>query len=474
MDSEPEGTPDATPDGLPGGTPSRVLDTARAGARHTTARSATDRSATDRSATDRSATDRDGSTDVWMRWIVGWHLTFWAVVGLGLLSLGLAENLDRGQRLFGVGLFAALGTAYAGLLQRTGRTTGWRYRVYLVVAVLVTGAACALRPELSLVLFIVYPQVWMFAEGIREAIGFTIAVSGAAFTGFVVYQGPGVAAFRENGPSMLVSMLFSILLGLWLSRIIDQSRERAALLAQIAQTRTELAEAHHAQGVMAERERLAREIHDTLAQGFTGIVMHAQAATGSLHADPPRSRDTARHLGTIEEMARENLAEARALVAAFTPVGLDGSTLADAVRRLAERFGQQTGVPVEAVVDGTGAGLTRAQEVVVLRAVQEALANVRRHARAGRVTVRLSVDGAGARVEVGDDGVGFAPQEVTSGYGLSGMRSRVGEVGGELEITSSPGGGTWLQVRIPAPAPAGDGTPAPQRGREIVREETGQ
>lgn len=391
--------------------------------------------------------------DVWMRWIIGWHLAFWAFLCLGSLSLGLFEDLTRNQRLLGFGLFIALGASYVGLVQRTERTTGWRARIYLSIAALVTGATCALHPELSLLLFIVYPQVWMFTASLREGIAFTVAVSGATFSGFVVYQGATVQTFREYGPSVLTSLLFSILLGLWVSRIIDQSRERAQLLAQIEATRAELAESHHAQGVMAERERLAREIHDTLAQGFTSIIMHTQAARGSLTRQPPHPADAEEHLDTVEEMARENLAEARALVAAFTPAALDGTTLADAVRRLADRFGQQTGTAAVVDIAGVSGALSRSQEVVLLRAVQEALANVRRHAQASQVTVRLATDDTGARMEVDDDGVGFTPQEVTSGFGLSGMRSRAAEVGGELEIASSPGGGTRLCLRMPV---AGD------------------
>jgi signal transduction histidine kinase len=247
---------------------------------------------------------------------------------------------------------------------------------------------------------------------------------------------------------MLASLLFSLLLGFWISRIIDQSRERAELIDQLEAARTELAAADHARGVMAERERVAREIHDTLAQGFTSIVMLAQLAAVERDGAAAAGR-----LRDIEDVARENLAEARALVAAFTPVGLEDATLRDAVRRLADRFTHETGVLVD-VQDGDldGVALSRDQEVVVLRAVQEALTNVRRHARARHVTVGLSVDGTGARLEVADDGDGFAPGGADGGFGLAGMRSRVAEVGGEVEVASTPGEGTLVTVRLPGGA----------------------
>jgi signal transduction histidine kinase len=263
-------------------------------------------------------------------------------------------------------------------------------------------------------------------------------------------------------PDMFVSLLFSLLLGLWISRIIRQSRDRADLIAQLEATRSELAAAHHAQGVMAERERVAREIHDTLAQGFTSIVMLSQVAADDVDRDPAAARG---RLETIEAVARENLAEARGLVAAFSPVDLVGATLPDAVGRLAERFGAETGLAVDVDTVGDFSGIGREQEVVVLRVAQEALTNVRRHAQAREVAVRLVADESRVRVEVRDDGVGFAPA-AGPGFGLAGMRGRVREVGGDLDVASAPGRGTRVTVRVPLrpPAPSSAPEPAPAGG----------
>lgn len=387
---------------------------------------------------------------VWMRSVIGWHLAFWAVVALGLLRLAIATDLSRNDRLTGTVLFAMLAASYAVMIQVPVRTGRWWAPGYLSVATALTGVACWLDPSLSLLLFIVYPQVWMISSSLRQGTAFTIALTVSAGTGFLTRYGWSVEALRVIGPQMLVSLLFSVMLGIWISRIIDQSRDRALLLAQIEATRSQLAQAHRAQGVVAERERLAREIHDTLAQGFTSIVMHAQAATA---AAARNHDDLLGHLGTIEEVARENLAEARALVAAFTPVGLDGTTLPDAVRRLAHRFGQETGLVVDIEVAESTGRLDRAQEVVLLRAVQEALTNVRRHARASRVLVRLTADQEEARVEVRDDGVGFAPGRAGGGFGLIGMRGRVADVGGDVDVASAPGGGTRVTLRVPVPVP---------------------
>ena len=134
-------------------------------------------------------------------------------------------------------------------------------------------------------------------------------------------------------------------------------RQRAALIRELESTRAELAELHHAAGqVRAERERLAREVHDTLAQGYTSIVVLAQTAAAPAARRPVAA---AERVAVIEEVARENLAEARAMVAAFAPVALDSATLVEALRRLSERFGRETGLATRvdvSALDGVDPG----------------------------------------------------------------------------------------------------------------------
>ncbi len=396
--------------------------------------------------------------DVWDRMIVGWHAAFFLALAVAETYLLTTPDL-RGHRLAATGLLAVLAATYAATVMRQGPRPqeGPGATLYLLVAVVVTGLSCALDPFLSLLLFVVYPQVWLLSADVRRGVATTALLTAASTAGFGAFYdwAPGVLAAVV--PQMLVSMGFSVGLGIWISRVIDQSRERGELLAQLEQTREELAAAHRAQGVVAERERVAREIHDTLAQGFTSVVMLAQAASGRLARDRDGSSRTAdvdravalARLAAIEQVARDNLAEARALVAAFAPPGLDGATLSAALRRLTERFALETGLRVDVELSGALAPLSREQEVVLLRAAQEALTNVRRHARAQRVVVRLVADTVGARVEIGDDGIGLSPR-VGEGFGLAGMRGRVTEAGGELNVASSPGTGTTVTVRLPS------------------------
>jgi signal transduction histidine kinase len=403
---------------------------------------------------------------MWTRWIVGWHVAFWGLVALVALRLVSATDLQPRQRWVAGAAVLALGLAYLVAVQPNwasdprGTAPGTRRLrfAYLCLTVVAVGVVSAQDASLAMLMFIAYPQSWMLSDSYRAGVGFTTAVTASGLTGFLVRYGLSADVLRQIGPSMLVSLLFSLLLGTWIARVIEQSQERAELIDQLEAARSELADADHARGVMAERERLAREIHDTLAQGFTSIVMLAQAAAAAL---PARPGQVGGQLATIEDVARENLAEARALVSAYTPVALDGSTLADAVRRLVERFGRETGLQVALEIGAGVAQLSRSQEVVALRAVQEALTNVRRHARAQRVSVRLVAEapGGGIRVEVGDDGVGFgpAPDAAEGGFGLAGIRGRVSEVGGQLEVASSPGTGTRVTVLLPRVA--ADSTP---------------
>ena len=162
--------------------------------------------------------------------------------------------------------------------------------------------------------------------------------------------GADADSVRDVALSMGVALAVSLLLGLWIGQVIDQSKHRAELIGELERARAELGEAQHAAGVVAERERLAGEIHDTLAQGFTSIIALVQAERVRLES----GRRPAPRLEVVEATARENLAEARALVAAFAPVDLQGADIEQALRRLAERFTAETGVPVR--VEGAAGG----------------------------------------------------------------------------------------------------------------------
>lgn len=202
-----------------------------------------------------------------------------------------------------------------------------------------------------------------------------------------------------------------------------------------------------------ERSRLAREIHDTLAQGFAGIVTQLQAAEQA-----PDDASRSRHTEAAIALARDGLAEARRSVRALRPAALDAMRLPEAIGQLARGWTERTGIPSDIRMSGDATALPTEVEVALLRTAQEALANVERHAGARRVQLTLRTDAAGTRLEVRDDGRGFDPALRSAerepagegGYGLVAMRERIESVAGGLVVESRPGHGTAIRAEVPA------------------------
>jgi signal transduction histidine kinase len=195
-------------------------------------------------------------------------------------------------------------------------------------------------------------------------------------------------------------------------------------------------------GALEERNRLAREIHDTLAQGLTGIVTQLEAARSG--------RDATRRIEAAIALARQSLSEARRSVHALRPEPLVGARLPDAVAQVARDWSELHGVPAQVTTTGDAQPMHPDVEVVLLRAAQEALANVGRHAGASRVGLTLSYMGDVVTLDVRDDGVGFTPNGVNGGYGLAAMRERLAGLSGTLAIESEPSGGTAISATVPA------------------------
>ena len=261
------------------------------------------------------------------------------------------------------------------------------------------------------------------------------------------------------------------------ARTIDELSEANRRLERIMEENAGLhsqlvAQAREA-GIFDERQRMAGEIHDTLAQGLTGILAQLEAAELA-ERDAPRRR---RHLGLAKDLARDSLAEARRSVQALRPQQLEGARLPDALRDLSGQWTRTSGVPVRVEVDGEATPLQPALEVVLFRAAQEALANIAKHSKATRAGLTLTYMHDQVSLDVLDDGKGFDPncpraeaspdaeprQLNGNGYGLAAMRQRLRQVGGGLVIESAPGDGTTVSASVPAlyrgaADPAGSGT----------------
>src|SRR3954452_2639636 len=240
-------------------------------------------------------------------------------------------------------------------------------------------------------------------------------------------------------------------------KVREQNEERRTTLAKLEVALVEnaglhaqlLAQAREA-GILDERARMAREIHDTIAQGLIGIVTQLEAATQARD----RAADHARHIENAQRLARETLAEARRSVEASTPSALEAATLPDALRNVARDWSELNAVPVDVKVTGAVIALHPEIEVALLRTAQEALANIARHAGASKVGLTLSFMGDVVALDVRDDGAGFdvdgRAETAGAGFGVAGMRRRIARVAGSLAIESEPGAGTAVSARVPA------------------------
>ncbi len=376
------------------------------------------------------------------RTLVGWHVLF------GAMSVAtVVLTAANGNGAFIAAMVVVLDAAYLLVwFPRQGCGSLKRSVPFLAVACVVLALMAYRDPASLVILFALYPLGFVLLDR-RGAIIATFAITLTFTVTLAARDGFSREAVLLNGFTAVGNIVFALVIGLFIDGIVRESRARKELLEQLQATQGELAALEREAGAVAERERLARDIHDTLAQGFTSIVMLSQA--GEAAASDGDGAQAVVRLRQIEETAREGLAEARALVGAMTPPALEGDRLPDALSRLVDRFARDTGVAADFTVDGEPGQLSATSDIVALRATQEALANVRKHAGATRVQVRLTYDEDGATVSVSDDGAGFDPAAPRAGYGLDGLAQRVESVGGLSSVESSPGTGTRVRVRVP-------------------------
>jgi signal transduction histidine kinase len=290
----------------------------------------------------------------------------------------------------------------------------------------------------------IYPLVFATLT-LRAALVITTAINLIPLTLVIVREGIESTNLGIAIAFTLIGVVIAPVIGTVIITSMRQRRQLTALVAELAATRAESARLSRAAGTTAERERLAREIHDTLAQGFTSIVMLAQAVEPELETDTAAAK---RHIELIGATARENLAEARAMVAELTPSPLE-EPLPAAIQRQCDRLAEETDAAVTVHIAGNLPPQSMASDVVLLRAAQEAFANIRKHAHASAVTVELSASGSGVRLAVTDNGIGLNSGQV-EGFGLRGMRARVAQVGGAVSVSTAAGGGTTLTVEVPS------------------------
>ncbi|MGX0119647.1 sensor histidine kinase [Corynebacterium otitidis] len=300
---------------------------------------------------------------------------------------------------------------------------------------------------LVITLYFVYMRVFDDWRGILA-----VAASTALSIAWQIPNGltPGAVLGPASAALVVVAIYYAF------RAVARVNVERQRLIDQLVATRGELADTQRRAGVAAERERIAHEIHDTVAQGLSSIQMLLYAADRDLQAtglDEAAAEPVARRMAQARRTAAENLAEARAMIAALQPAALTRTSLESALRRVAESFAESGGVGIDVDVDGDARQLPMTVEAAILRIAQGALGNVVKHADASACRVTLGFAPDELRLDVVDNGKGFDPEDVAARVGhvgLDAIRRRAADVGGELSIESRPGGPTALSVAIPA------------------------
>ncbi|WP_175408945.1 sensor histidine kinase [Streptomyces sp. TRM64462] len=358
---------------------------------------------------------------------------------------------------------AVTGAVYgAGSVLRTVRTSQAAAAVWLGVLCAAWLVLLALTPDALWVAFPLYflqlhllPARWAL-----PAVGLTAGAAILAYVGHGARLNPGVFM----GPLLGAAVAVATVLGY--QALYRESERRRRLIEELISTRAELAAAERHAGTLAERERLAREIHDTLAQGLSSIQLLLRAAGRAL----PDGSPAAGHIERARRTAQDNLEEARRFVRALTtPPDLERGSLAAALERLcAEGTDGPRGAEGDAgartparrfSVSGTPVELPTPYEVALLRIAQSALANTVRHAGAGRAEITLSFMDGSVTLDVVDDGRGFDPSACVpspdGGFGLPAMRARAESLGGTFAVESAPGQGTAVAVTLPLPLTPG-------------------
>lgn len=380
--------------------------------------------------------------EVWEQWDWVWHFSAYGLLILNIIFVYNSEPRNIGFSLFLV-LSALLGLWYIPFINISTLRI-WdhpkRGALYLVPGWVIWGSLISLTNQSLMLIGIFLPLVFSRFP-IRWATGLiNFQTLGLYFIYIMAYP-------TEHWFVILMIILglliISTIMGAFISSIIKQSTDRQRLIDDLTRSRANLMKVEREAGRLAERQRLARDIHDTLAQHFTSIIIHLSAAK---HSNPEAVQSEVQQ---AEDAAREGLDEIRRIVWDMQPEQIEKASLIEAVEELAARWSAENGVQVKMNVTGTPRPLPSSADTALLRISQEALHNINKHARAKNVNITFSFMEDVFAMDIADDGLGFDPLKTSNGFGLKTMRDRIEELGGILTIESERGGGTAIAVSLP-------------------------
>jgi signal transduction histidine kinase len=333
----------------------------------------------------------------------------------------------------------------------------WRRHLYLGLQACLTACVMVLHPEwtvFALLFVILSAQAVLLLPPRHGAAWITIFVLISAAVGVYYWGLPGglMGVLLYAGGYALPGIFAHAV-----TRVDAARNESQALLAELQEAHQQLQEYAarvEEMAVVEERNRLAREMHDTLGHRLTVAAVQLEGAQRLCSQDPERA---ASMLGAVREQVRDALGELRGTVATLrTPIEAD-LRLRSALERLAAHFEQAADVTVHHVLPDDLPHLPDSHRLALYRAAQEALTNVQRHADATQVWLVLNVRDDAVTLLAGDDGRGYSASGDQAGFGLRGLRERATQLGGELHLEPRPGGGTQLSFRLPLPKGEEDG-----------------
>ncbi len=368
-----------------------------------------------------------------------WHGLFAAT-----LLIPTVFALAEADRLLTAALATAFGSWYWLMVAR--HADRWErpapMALYWCGAIAFTVALAGQHPAYVMLLYSQYPLMFI-------TLGWWSLVPIVVMTALVGWR----TGAWDGGAGAVLGLIttagLSAVIAMFVNATVKQSEQRREALEALAATRAELAATARHAGVLEERQRLAREIHDTVAQALTSVVTQLEAADQAIDEHPDEAR---RHLHIARRSAREGLTDIRRSVRELRPDLLEGTSFGEALERTCRRWSTETGILARLRTTGTAVPLHPDTENALLRTVQEALVNIAKHAAATRVTITLSYLGDTVSLDIDDDGVGFAGvarPRADGGFGLAGMRERIAAVGGELHIESAPRSGTTIAASVP-------------------------
>lgn len=369
-----------------------------------------------------------------------------------IAALASSVNLPFGE----AALNLLLGSGFAVLyFYGTTLQPEWRERTslaWLLSLTLLWVLAMVVSP---VSIYLLFPLFFLYLRVMDDVRG-VVAVVAATVASVLTQVSTGLTVGGVMGPAVSAAVVLAIHYAF--RTLVRISREREEIIEQLTATRSQLAETERAAGVAEERQRLAHEIHDTVAQGLSSIQMLLHSAERDLQnlgLDEEQLAGPTRFIELARTTARDNLGEARAMIAALQPASLSETSLERALERMASGFGAAGGLDIEVGMEGEVRQLPMRTEAALLRIAQGAVGNVAKHAEATRCRVTVTYELDEVRLDVVDNGRGFDPREVTErpaglGHiGLDAMRRRAAEQGGSFEVQSTSEYGTAVSVAIP-------------------------